>query len=255
VWKGICRRPTGCRRDCGNVPSMKQRVRRPRDCRPPTEPGITTLSGIVASYVANYRWSATAEHAFYGQPPSLTAAVERAALCVRPDGKRHSHQTRIPRRSLAEANQRLQAAPIASCRSFDELHAVVEEWTRDVPKIGDLAVYDIAHRIGAYLGLEPTLVYLHCGTRVGARARCTRTHYRVSSGNSRLQRSKTACASTRTRSRGSPGSAHRSPSTSRGAHARRDAAVASAQKTRATHGVMAPRMLCELPPEPSLLRL
>jgi hypothetical protein len=71
---------------------------------------------------------------------------------------------------LAEANQRLQAAPIASCRSFDELHAVVEEWTRDVPKIGDLAVYDIAHRIGAYLGLEPTLVYLHCGTRVGARA-------------------------------------------------------------------------------------
>jgi hypothetical protein len=31
-------------------------------------------------------------------------------------------------------------------------------------------VYDIAHRIGAYLRREPEAVYLHAGTREGARA-------------------------------------------------------------------------------------
>lgn len=31
-------------------------------------------------------------------------------------------------------------------------------------------MYDVAHRIVAYLGLEPEHVYLHRGTRVGARA-------------------------------------------------------------------------------------
>ena len=36
--------------------------------------------------------------------------------------------------------------------------------------IGELAVYDIACRIGAFLGLSPERVYLHAGTREGARA-------------------------------------------------------------------------------------
>jgi hypothetical protein len=31
-------------------------------------------------------------------------------------------------------------------------------------------VYDIAHRHGAYFGKAPALVYLHAGTRAGARA-------------------------------------------------------------------------------------
>jgi hypothetical protein len=35
--------------------------------------------------------------------------------------------------------------------------------------IGDLARYDIAHRIGSYLNLQPELIYLHTGTRDGAR--------------------------------------------------------------------------------------
>jgi hypothetical protein len=36
--------------------------------------------------------------------------------------------------------------------------------------VGALAVYDIAHRMGAYLGQEPDAVYLHAGTRKGAAA-------------------------------------------------------------------------------------
>lgn len=36
--------------------------------------------------------------------------------------------------------------------------------------IGELTVYDTALRIGAKLGLLPKKVYLHAGTRAGARA-------------------------------------------------------------------------------------
>jgi hypothetical protein len=36
--------------------------------------------------------------------------------------------------------------------------------------IGELYVYDTAFRLGAYLALLPVDVYLHTGTRAGARA-------------------------------------------------------------------------------------
>jgi hypothetical protein len=36
--------------------------------------------------------------------------------------------------------------------------------------VGKLLIYDISHRIGGYLGLEPEGAYLHAGTKVGAKA-------------------------------------------------------------------------------------
>lgn len=41
---------------------------------------------------------------------------------------------------------------------------------RPIPKIGELTVYDTALRVGARFGLEPSRVYVHAGTRDGARA-------------------------------------------------------------------------------------
>src|SRR5262249_27216325 len=40
----------------------------------------------------------------------------------------------------------------------------------DIHGIGELTIYDTALRIGAKLDLEPTVVFLHGGTRKGARA-------------------------------------------------------------------------------------
>jgi hypothetical protein len=99
----------------------------------------------------------------------MAEAVEHAALCRTLDGKRHPHQYRIPAASLAEANRRLQRSTLASCRSFDELHDFVDGALRGIHMVGPLTVYDIAHRIGVHLGLAPDKVYLHAGTRVGAR--------------------------------------------------------------------------------------
>ena len=54
-------------------------------------------------------------------------------------------------------------------KDFDALHEKIERAIGPIRKIGDLAIYDIAHRIGAYLEKSPRLVYLHRGTAVGAR--------------------------------------------------------------------------------------
>ena len=57
-----------------------------------------------------------------------------------------------------------------ACRSFDDLHRTVHHRISGIHRIGELAVYDIACRIGAFLGLSPDRIYLHAGTRKGAQA-------------------------------------------------------------------------------------
>ena len=68
------------------------------------------------------------------------------------------------RRRLLQAIERLRCAS-----SFDELLSLVESCIGDVKGIGELTIYDTALRIGAKLHLEPDRVYLHRGTREGAR--------------------------------------------------------------------------------------
>lgn len=129
-----------------------------------------TLRSIVADYIRSYREPAVREMQFYSQQRSLRDAVDRAARCILPSGKRHSHQRRIPGEALKEARKRLLGADLRACQSFDELHSLVDSLIRDIHMVGALVVYDLSHRIGAYLGLEPMRVYLHAGARDGARA-------------------------------------------------------------------------------------
>ena len=125
---------------------------------------------MVNDYIRRYRPQADADAEFIKAQPSLRDAVGIAANCVLPNGKRHPHQYRIPHASLAEARSRLLALDLAKCRSFEELHDEAEEAIGDIHMIGPLVLYDVSQRIGAHLGLKPNLVYLHSGTRDGARA-------------------------------------------------------------------------------------
>jgi hypothetical protein len=58
---------------------------------------------------------------------------------------------------------------LAKAQDFGALHRMIDEEIGGMRGIGALTVYDIAHRIGAHFGKMPELVYLHAGTRVGAR--------------------------------------------------------------------------------------
>jgi hypothetical protein len=122
----------------------------------------------VDDYIRDYRDRASREMGLYIRQRTLADAVEVAARCVLPSGKRHKHQRRIPHASLDEAQARLLVAHLGSCRSFGELHTKVNTLIREIHMIGALVVYDVSHRIGAFLRLEPERVYLHRGTREGA---------------------------------------------------------------------------------------
>jgi hypothetical protein len=103
---------------------------------------------------------------------TLPEAIRIAALAINSKGKRHSHQRRIPLSMLEDFRRGLlrKSKALRSCKSFPELMAISEKIAAGIWKHSKLTVYDITHRIGAYLDVPPDRVYLHTGTREGARA-------------------------------------------------------------------------------------
>ena len=129
-----------------------------------------TYDEIVNNYILRYRKVARQEMRDFESESSLSAAIRRAALCQLRNGKRHPHQRRIPRRVLEQVEMRLlKIEPrFAKATDFAAIHRSVDQKVGGLKGIGALTVYDISHRIGAYLGKSPKHVYLHAGTRIGA---------------------------------------------------------------------------------------
>lgn len=107
---------------------------------------------------------------FYASHKSWDEALRVAALCISDKGKMHAHQTRLGKDKIKGAYQRLKRVNLQSSRNFEDLIQQVDAAVRDLPGIGVLYVYDVAQRLGAWLKLKPQRVYLHAGTRQGARA-------------------------------------------------------------------------------------
>lgn len=86
-----------------------------------------------------------------------------------PGGKKNSHQNRIPKETLENFKKEIkkQKEAISECRTFDELLGISENSTID--GIGPLTEYDIAFRYGRQIGIYPDKVYLHAGTKIGAK--------------------------------------------------------------------------------------
>lgn len=141
----------------------------PRCCIP-EDTVIRNLADAVKAYHKHNRPKADNEHQYYAGKNSLPEAIRTAARCEI-HGKRHSHQYRIPKAVLEEAERRLlKLRRWDSIKDFGELHKLINDTIRPIHGIGELAVYDIATRIGAYLNINAKKVYLHAGTREGARA-------------------------------------------------------------------------------------
>ena len=130
------------------------------------------MESIVRDYVENVRHRAMMELAAFRGMSNLRRAVEQAALALRADGKRLDHQRRIPEPALRAWAERLlrKTSSMGACQSFEALFAIVERESLHLWGVGELTVYDTALRIGAHLGLEPSEVFLHAGTREGAKA-------------------------------------------------------------------------------------
>ena len=130
------------------------------------------LRAIAAHYTEHHRRPAKRELDYFRILPTDEDAVSKAALAQLPSGKRHSHQYRVPTAALQESRRRLldNLPALRKASSFEELFELVEAMVRPIHWIGELAVYDTALRVGARFGLEPAKVYLHRGTRDGAKA-------------------------------------------------------------------------------------
>lgn len=131
---------------------------------------FNSITAIVQDYIRRHRPNAIRELQYFRNIPSLKEAIEQAGLARTPNGKRSSHQRRIPASVLQQATRRLRRANLGHVGSFAQLIARVTTATRSVHGIGELYVYDTALRLGVHLGLRPRRVYLHAGTRRGAQA-------------------------------------------------------------------------------------
>lgn len=131
---------------------------------------LRSLAAIVRDYIHRHRHKTIRELRYFRNLRSMEDAITAAGLARRPDGKRWSHQRRIPPSALEKATRRLRRAKLGSASSFADLIARVDTAVRRVHGIGELYVYDTALRLGGHLRLLPHEVYLHAGTRRGARA-------------------------------------------------------------------------------------
>jgi hypothetical protein len=127
---------------------------------------------ILRDYDEHHSSNGREEIRWFQSQPSLKAAINTATRAVDANEKRYDHQFLIWRSSIPQATAALLAAeaPIARIASFDDLLRLIEAQLRNIAGVGELYYYDTAFRIGAYLGWYPTHIYLHRGTRVGARA-------------------------------------------------------------------------------------
>lgn len=125
----------------------------------------------VNEYLSKWGDSYNCEDKWWGDK-NLTweAALERAWNSCLCNGKMHRHQ-RHWAKSLPEG-LRVSLEPDIyrdNFNNFHDLYSWIESVASRVNGIGCTTTYDVARRLGVWMGLKPELVYLHAGTGEGAK--------------------------------------------------------------------------------------
>jgi hypothetical protein len=144
--------------------------RRPGRCRMSKTRKPVSLAALVRHYQQNAAQHLEKELEYYRSLKPIKDVIWRGTMGIDKHDKMHSHQHRLGYGLLemqAEALLDLRKE-ISQASTFDELHELI--WENRIPGVGPLACYDAGVRIVAYLKLEPTVIYLHMGTREGYRA-------------------------------------------------------------------------------------
>lgn len=141
-------------------------------CPPRTSKDFRSLDVIVQHYIDHRRDRARRELEYFGGQKNLADAIRVATLAINCKGKRHPHQRRIPGLLLEHYRRGLMSKrrSLRSCDNFHKLMEISKSVADEIWKHSELTVYDTTHRIGAYLKRYPDRIYLHAGTRKGAKA-------------------------------------------------------------------------------------
>jgi hypothetical protein len=133
---------------------------------------MESISKYIDCYKKNRAAQLIAELNWFAMGNSITEIIEKAASSP----KLHPHQRRVGKKKLKCKSKKLLAieCKIAEKTDFDELHKLIKD--AKVRGVGELTNYDIALRISWYLyyvkkvkNILPKKVYLHSGTRKGAK--------------------------------------------------------------------------------------
>jgi len=134
-------------------------------------PWPETLQRIVADYRSNDIVRAREVLWWRADGCSFAEMLDRVGYARTEKDQRHPHQRRLGRGALeaGAAALRARSADLQRAGDFFSVFRLVEDAFAPIRGLGELAVYDAADRICLRLGHEPTLIYLHAGTRAGAR--------------------------------------------------------------------------------------
>lgn len=129
------------------------------------------LAAIIRHYLVHYQPEHEHELTWFRNQGSLEDAIRLAARAEDDQGHRYSHQRRIKSRAITEASRVLADAhdDLQKCSSFHELWNLIGSYLTPIDGVRELYTYDAAVRLGAHLRLSPEKVYLHAGTRTGAK--------------------------------------------------------------------------------------
>lgn len=110
---------------------------------------------------------------------NLVNAIKAAAASIDGSGRKHPHQYRLQRAHLEQYGESLllYLEEIQNVQNFQQLIKVAE--IARTKGVGELAIYDTAVRIGAYLNIFPDHIYLHAGARLGAKGLLGELHSEV----------------------------------------------------------------------------
>lgn len=128
------------------------------------------LELLIDEYEADGAIRLRNELEYYRSIKSFADVIVLATQGLGPERSMHKHQCRLGYDLLRQQAAVLveSATLLRQSRSFKELYASIESLR--LYGVGPLACYDTAIRLGSWLGLMPTEIYLHCGARQGYRA-------------------------------------------------------------------------------------
>lgn len=144
----------------------------PSGCKPSRISANASLATLVRRFRHEHCSRADGELHYFRTMPSFELAIQHAALAENERSKRYDHQRRHSRSTLQRAQRAIIeiAHALRSARCFDDLHELLKQAIYPIHGLKEMYTYDTALRLGAYLRLRPERVYLHRGTRDGARA-------------------------------------------------------------------------------------
>ncbi|NJN76608.1 MAG: hypothetical protein HC796_11035 [Synechococcaceae cyanobacterium RL_1_2] len=130
-----------------------------------------TLQSLVDEYFHTWGDSYKIEDQWWGDKKlTWEEAIARAWKSRLSNGKMHGHQWRVAHKLPEGLDVTL--AVKKQPEDFTDFQSVYD-WVKSivtrVKGLGATTAYDIARRLGAWLRLEPVVVYLHAGTAAGAR--------------------------------------------------------------------------------------